>query len=120
MATLLIQVTVGPEEQTKACLAFLVASTALNEGHEVKIFLVGEAVRLLDPVFLDRVQGLGTGRLKDHFDEIIASNGVFFVSRLSSEARGYDDKLIREKPAQFALPESLVQLTMTADKTIVY
>ena len=49
MAKLLIHVTTAPDDPTKAALSFLIAKTALAEGHEVNLFLAGEAVRLFDP-----------------------------------------------------------------------
>jgi predicted peroxiredoxin len=73
MSKLLVHVTVGPEDQTKAALSFLVAKTALAEGHDVTLFLAGESVRLLDEDSLNGVQGLGTGVLKEHYDAIVDS-----------------------------------------------
>lgn len=43
----LIQVTTGQADPTKSALAFLVAKTALEEGHPVDVFLGGDAVTLL-------------------------------------------------------------------------
>ena len=44
---LLVHVTVGPENPTKAALAFLVARTAIEEGNTVTLFLAGDAVQLI-------------------------------------------------------------------------
>ena len=120
MAKLLVHVTSGPEAQTKTALAFLIAKTALAEGHEVNLFLAGDAVKLFDPQHLDTVEGLGTGRLRDHYDAIAAASGRFYLSGMSSKARGYDESLVADKPAEFAMPEVLVNLIMEADKTVVY
>ena len=120
MASLLVHVTTGPDDQTKAALSFLVAKTALAAGHQVNLFLAGEAVRLLDAQHLETVEGLGTGKLQDHFNEIVSAGGQFYLSGMSSKARGYDESLLEGKPAQFAMPDKLVELTVEADKTIVY
>ncbi len=120
MAKILIHVTTAPEDQTRCALAFLVAKTALAEGHEVKLFLAGESVRLLDPDTLHSVQGLGTGNLKEHFDSIVEGGGQFFLSDMSAKARGYDDSLIDGKPAQFAMPDVLVKLLAESDKALTY
>src|SRR5687768_4219778 len=45
--SILVHVTHGPEHPTRAALAFLVARTALEEGHSVTLFLAGDAVQLL-------------------------------------------------------------------------
>src|SRR5204863_212593 len=44
---LLVHVTHGPEHPTRAALGFLVAKAAIEEGHEVSLFLAGDAVQLL-------------------------------------------------------------------------
>ena len=120
MAKLLIHVTTAPEEPTKAALSFLVARTALTEGHEVNLFLAGDSVRLLDPETLNSLQGLGTGNLKEHYDSIVESGGQFFLSGMSAKARGYDESLIAGKPAQFAMPDVLVKLLTESDKSLTY
>ncbi len=53
MAKILIHVTCGPENPTKAALAFLVAKAAVDEGHEVSMFLAGDGVQLLRDAVLD-------------------------------------------------------------------
>ena len=54
---ILIHVTVGPDDRTKSALSFLVAKTALSEGHSVDLFLAGESVRLLDKAILADLEG---------------------------------------------------------------
>ncbi len=120
MAKILIHVTTTPEDQTRAALSFLVARTALAEGHEVNLFLAGDAVKLLDQATLESVQGLGTGNLKEHFDAIVAAGGKFYLSGMSAKARGFDDALIEGKPAEFAMPDVLVRLLLEADKSVSY
>ena len=120
MAKILIHVTTAPEDQTKCALSFLVAKTALAEGHEVNLFLAGESVRLLDSATLESVQGVGTGNLKEHFDAIVENGGQFFVSGMSAKARGFDDALLDGKPARFAMPDMLVRLLVEADKSLTY
>ena len=45
MAKILVHVTNGPENPTRAALAFLVAKSAIDEGHSVSMFLAGDAVQ---------------------------------------------------------------------------
>ena len=47
MAKILVHVTNGPENPTRAALAFLVAKSAIDEGHSVSMFLAGDAVQLM-------------------------------------------------------------------------
>lgn len=39
---LLVHLTTGVENPTKGVLAFLVAATALEEGHDVDVFVAGD------------------------------------------------------------------------------
>jgi predicted peroxiredoxin len=81
----LIHVTTGQDNPTKAALSFLVAKTALEEGHQVNLFLAGDAVLLLKDEILNSVTGLGTGKLSDHFKVIVEKGGKFYLSGNSSK-----------------------------------
>ena len=70
MAKILIHVTRGPEDPTRAALGFLVGKAALDEGHEVSLFLAGDGVQLLREAVLDNLAGLGTGRLRESYDAL--------------------------------------------------
>jgi len=120
MAKILIHVTTGPDDPTKAALSFLVAKTALSEGNEVSLFLAGESVRLLSDDTLNSVEGIGTGKLKEHFDAIVSSGGKFYLSGMSAKARGFDDSLLEGRPAEFAMPDVLVRLLLEADRSLTY
>ena len=120
MTTFLVHVTCSPTDTTKSALAFLLAKTIVGEGHKVSLFLAGDAVTLLRDDILDSVVGLGTGKLKDHYS-FLAENGVkFFLSGMSSKARGMTESDIAGKPAEFAMPTVLVRLAAEADKVFTY
>jgi predicted peroxiredoxin len=116
----LIHLTQGPKDSTKVALAFLVAKTALEEGHTVNLFLAGDAVKLIQDTNLNTVVGLGTGKLREHYDAIVKANGRFYLSGNSSKARGVSEADIKGKPAEFALPKVLVNLIAESDKVITY
>ena len=116
----LVHVTCGPSDQTKAALAFLVAKTAADEGHDVSLFLAGDAVALLKDEHLRTVTGLGTGRLEDHFNALTAKGARFYLSGMSSKARDVTEEVIKDKPAEFAMPATLVRLAAEADRVFTY
>lgn len=120
MGTLLVHVTCGPEAPTSAALGLLVARAAVDEGHEVGIFLAGDAVQLIRDAVLDSLTGLGTGSLRESFDAIADGGGRFYVSGMSSKARGVTEDDLTGKPAEFALPKKLVQLAFEADRSFTY
>lgn len=117
---LLVHVTHGPESPTRAALAFSVASAALDAGHTVALFLAGDAVQLLRSDVLGSLNGLGTGNLKELYEAIVAKGGRFYVSMGSSKARGVTEDDLKGKPAEFAGPPRLVQLTLSFDRTLTY
>jgi predicted peroxiredoxin len=116
----LIHVTQSPQDSTRAALAFLVAKTALEEGHTVNLFLAGDAVRLLQDLVLNKLTGLGTGKLREHYDAIVKGNGRFYLSGNSSKARGITEADLKDKPAEFALPTVLVRLATESDRIFTY
>ncbi|WP_229239385.1 DsrE family protein [Emticicia agri] len=116
----LIHVTHGPEDSTRVALAFLVAKTALEEGHTVSLFLAGDAVKLLQDASLNTVVGLVTGKLREHYEAIVKANGRFYLSGNSSKARGVGEADLKGKPAEFALPKVLVNLIAESNRVITY
>jgi uncharacterized protein len=117
---ILVHLTSGPENPTKAALAFLVARTAIEQGHAVSLFLAGDAVQLLRDAALDNVTGLGTGKLRDHFDAIAAGGGRFYLSGMSSNARGITAAELQGKPAELSPPAILLKLALEHDRMFTY
>jgi predicted peroxiredoxin len=120
MASLLVNITSGPEHPFRAALGLLVAKTAASEGHEVAVFLAGDAVQLIREPVLDSLIGLGSGSAREHFDALVETDTRFYLSGMSSKARGVADADIEGKPAEMAMPDVLVRLIMESDKTVVY
>jgi predicted peroxiredoxin len=120
MASILVHLTHGPEAPTRAALAFLVARSALDDGHTVSMFLAGDAVQLLRPPTLDAVQGIGTGSLREHIDAVIAGGGKLYASGMSSKARGLDADALGGLPVEMATPNVLVALALEHDRTLTY
>ena len=117
---ILIHLTSGPENPTKAALAFLVARTAIEQGHTVSMFLAGDAVQLLRDTTLDGLSGVGTGKLREHFDAIVKGGGRFYLSGMSSAARGITAAELQGKPAELAPPATLLKLALESDRMFTY
>jgi uncharacterized protein len=120
MAKILVHVTHGPESPTRAALAFLVAKAAVDEGHAVSLFLAGDAAQLIRDSVLDSLTGLGTGRLREHFDALVAGSARFYVSGMSAKSRGVSEADLTGKPAEFAMPNVLVRLSLEHDRMFNY
>lgn len=117
---ILVHITNGPENPTRAALGFLMAKTAVEEGHSVSVFLAGDAVQLFRNDVLDNLAGLGTGKLREHYDAIVKGGGKFYLSGMSSKARGVVETDLKDKPAEFAMPKVLLQLSIDSDRMFVY
>lgn len=120
MAKILVHATHGPEHPTRAALAFLVAKTAIDEGHTVSLFLAGDAVQLLRDAVLDNLTGLGTGNLRELYDTIAAGGGRFYLSGMTGKARGVTAADLEGKPAEFAMPTVLLRLSLEHDRMFTY
>jgi uncharacterized protein len=120
MAKILIHVTRGPEDPTRAALGFLVGKAAVEQGHEVSFFLAGDGVQLMRDAVLDNLAGLGTGRLRESYDALAAAGTRFYLSGMSSAGRGVTEAELEGKPAELAQPQRLVQLALEHDRTLTY
>jgi predicted peroxiredoxin len=120
VAKLLVHLTSGPENPTKAALGFLVAKAAVEEGHEVSMFLAGDAVQLLRDGVLDSLVGLGTGSLRESYDAVVASGARIYASGMSSKARGVGEPDLEGKPVELAMPNRLVELALESDTVLTY
>lgn len=117
---ILVHITQGPDNPTRAALGFLVAKSAIEEGHTVYLFLAGDGVSLFREDILDSLTGTGTGKLSEHYQAIVKGGGKFYLSGMSAKSRGLTDEILKGKPAEFAMPNVLVQLAVESDRMFVY
>ena len=120
MARVLIHVTVGPTDATKAALAFLVAKTVVEEGHELSLFVAGDGVHLLTSKVADETIGIGTGKLSEHIAALNKATVDSYFSGMSAKTRGIEPEAIILVGAKAAMPNKLVQLIAECDKVISY
>jgi predicted peroxiredoxin len=69
----------GSEDPTKATFTFLMASGALDAGHEPAIILSGDAVVLMNDAVVDSVQGIGFPPLRELVDKIVQNKVPIYV-----------------------------------------
>ena len=120
MTSILVHITHGPEDPTRAALGFHVAKAAIEEGHQVTLFLAGDGVQLMREGALDHIQGLGTGNLRELYDAVAAAGVKIYLSGMSSKARGLSEAELEGKNFEFAMPSKLVQLAVEHDKMFTY
>ncbi len=120
MGSLLVHITHGPEAPTRAALGCLVAKTAKDAGHEVKVFFAGDAAYLIKDAVIDSLKGIGTGALDESLPALVEAGVPIFVSGMSSKGRGVTEADLDGKGASFAMPPELVELVFEADRVLVY
>lgn len=116
MSRLLVHIAAAPEDPTRLALGLLVARTARAQGHDVDVFVAGDAVHILRPERRDAVQGLGTGSATEHWAELQRSGARLFASANSARAR----EIAPEEGVELAPPDRLVELIMGADRVVTY
>ena len=120
MGSLLVHITHGPEAPTRAALGFLVARAAVQAGHQVHMFLAGDAAQLVRKDVVATLQGLGTGPLSETLPAVVEAGAQIYVSGLSAKARGVTEADLGSARAQFAMPDKLVELTFACDRALTY
>ena len=118
MARLLVHVVTGPENPTRAALGLLVARTAADDGHEVEVFLAGDAVSLLRAQTANATAGVGTGNVAEHLGALRQAGITLHASGMSSQARGIQAD--EAQGVELCKPNRLVELAVWAEKTLTY
>lgn len=120
MAKILVHITHGPEHPTRAALGIHVAKAAVDEGHDVTIFLAGDGVQLMRDGVIEHLSGLGTGNLRALYEVIAAAGIKVYMSGMSSKSRGLTEQELEGKNFQFAAPADLVRLSVEHDRMFTY
>lgn len=113
---LLVHSATGPENPTRAALALLIARTAAEGGHDVRVFLAGDAVHLAREATAAAVNGVGTGNAGEHLAALRAAGVTLHLSGMSSKARGIEGG----EGTELCPPAKLVELAGWADTTLTY
>ena len=118
--TVLVHIYSGLESKNKITLGLLVALTAEKNDHKVTLFLAGDGVEILNCKKAGEIVGQGTGDLYEHLQNLKNSKITIYVSGMSAESRGYDEKLLDGYTAEFVMPDVLVEESIKADSVLCY
>ena len=120
MAKVMVQIVSGPEHATRAALGFLVAQGALDDGHDVTVFLAADGVQWVNRPLVEAIAGLGGGKLSDNVDALKNGGASFYASKMSLGARGVSEDKAAELGAEMGTPSKLVELSLDSDTVLVY
>ena len=116
----LVHIYSGLESKNKVTLGLLVALTAEKNDHKVTLFLSGDGVNILNCEKTGEIVGQGTGDLYEHLQNLKKSKVTIYVSGMSAQSRGYDEKLLNGYSAEFVMPDVLVEESIKADSVLCY
>ena len=108
----------GSDDPTKAAFPFLHGDVLSEAGHEVQIFLLGEAVSLMRKSVADAVVPVGWPPLSEVLSKIVSKKIPIYACGACSRARGITEADLAGYGAKFGNPKIFVSLIEWADKVI--
>ena len=108
----------GSDDPTKAAFPFLHGDVLSEAGHDVQIFLLGEAVSLMRKSVANAVVPVGWPPLAEVLAKLVAKKIPIYACGACSRARGVTETDLAEFGAKFGNPKIFVSLIEWADKVI--
>jgi predicted peroxiredoxin len=108
----------GSDDPTKAAFPFSHAAALAEAGHEVQIFLLGEAVVLMRRVVAEAVTPVGWPRVSELLAKVAERKIPIYACGTRARARGVGDQDLANWGAQYGNPKIFVSLVEWADRII--
>ncbi len=108
----------GSDDPTKAAFPFLHGLALVEAGHEVQIFLLGEAVSLMRKTLANAVTPVGWPPVGETLDKLAAKHVQIYACGACSRARGVTEADLNNYGAKFGNPTIFVSLVEWADRVI--
>jgi predicted peroxiredoxin len=108
----------GSDDPTKAAFPFLHGQALAEAGHDVQIFLLGEAVSLMRASVAKAVVPVGWPPLEETLQKVVASKIQIYACGACSRARAVGEADLTQWNAKFGSPRIFVSLVEWADRVI--
>lgn len=108
----------GSDDPTKAAFPFLHGLALAEAGHDVQIFLLGEAVSLMRKTLANAVTPVGWPAVGETLDKLAAKHVQIYACGACSRARGVTEADLNNYGAKFGNPTIFVSLVEWADRVI--
>jgi len=108
----------GSDDPTKAAFPFLHGDALSEAGHEVQIFLLGEAVSLMRKSVANAVVPVGWPPLAEVLGKLVAKKIPIYACGACSRARGVTEADLADYGAKFGNPKIFVSLVEWANRII--
>ena len=117
---LLVQSIQGPKNAVNGVFPLMIASEAAEAGHEVSIFLAGNAVSLMKTEIVENMSAIGVGKLSDHIKVLKDKRIKIYLSAGNCKARGITEDDVKDKNGVMSGPPGLLKLVEEAEKVLSY
>jgi uncharacterized protein involved in oxidation of intracellular sulfur len=108
----------GSDDPTKAAFPFLHGDALSDAGHDVQIFLLGEAVSLMRKSVANAVVPVGWPPLAEVLGKLVTKKIPIYACGACARARGVTEADLAEYGAKFGNPKIFVSLVEWADRII--
>lgn len=108
----------GSDDPTKAAFPFLHGDALSDAGHDVQIFLLGEAVSLMRKSVANAVVPVGWPPLAEVLRKLVGKKIPIYACGACSRVRGVTEADLSEYGAKFGNPKIFVSLVEWADRII--
>jgi len=108
----------GSDDPTKAAFPFSHGLALSEAGHEVQIFLLGEAVSLMRKAVANSVTPVGWPPIVESLTKLVAKKVPIYACGACSRARGVTEEDLANFSAKFGNPAIFVSLVEWADHVI--
>ena len=109
----------GSDDPTKAAFPFLHGLALAEAGHQVQIFLLGEAVNVMRKTVATAVVPVGWPPLVETLEKMSGKNIQIYACGACSRARAVTEADLSQWGAKFGSPPIFVSLVEWADRIIV-
>jgi sulfur relay (sulfurtransferase) complex TusBCD TusD component (DsrE family) len=108
----------GSDDPTRAAFVFAHGLALSEAGHEVQIFLLGEATNLMRKATADNTTPVGWPPIGEFRDKIVARKIPVYACGACSRARGVTEADLATWNAKFGSPAIFVPMVEWADRII--
>lgn len=108
----------GSDDPTRAAMVLGHGNALASKGHEVRIFLLGEAVCLAREVVRENLKPVGWPSVADQWNEAIGNGVRIEFCGACSRARGITEQDMADAGGQPGNPDTFVEDVEWSDKIV--
>ena len=116
---LVISVSSGSDDATRATLGMVAAKAAVEQGHAVTVWLQGEGVYLASRNVYPAIQGHNIPPMRDVMQALLAAKVPLWVCKACAEGRDVKPENVVPTADFRAMPD-YVQAVLAADKNLEF